>query len=167
MENADAAEGRLLELLHRLDFARRWYDLCVATRSAEGVRGRRPAAADVAAALASTGRAFTYNRKERFHATREADVPGELGVNLGLRHGTAEFILVVRGPAGHVGGPFSRLMRAVERLSRPPLPAVPAYPQPWYQGAAELTQVLAAGFGLYAEVAAAIRASGLLTGDAR
>lgn len=152
-------------LLHRLDYARRWDALCAATRFGEFASTLPDA--DVAAALKATGRAFKYNRKERFYATREADVPGELGVNLALRHGTAEFILVVRVPAGHIAGPFSSLMRDVERRFGLALPESPPYPQPKYQGAAELRQVLAAGFELYAEVAAAIIGSGLLTGSAR
>jgi hypothetical protein len=163
LEDTDAAEVRLLELLHRLDFARRWCDLCAATRFGEFARSLPDA--DVAASLESTGRAFRYNRRERFYATREAGAPGELGVNLALRNGIAEFILVVRVPAGHIAGPFSVLMRDVERRFGLSLQNTPRYPQPKYQGATELRQVLAAGFGLYTEVAAAILASGLLVGS--
>ena len=164
MEDTDAAEERLFGLLHRIDFARRWYDLCAAARV--GTPCRDLAAAEQVDALAATGRAFRYNRRESFYATREASVPGELGVNLSLRHGTAEFILVLRVPAGHIAGPFSGLMRDVERRFGLVLPETPPYPQPWYQGAGELRQVLAAGFGLYAEVAGSVLASGLLTGSA-
>jgi hypothetical protein len=161
VENKESGESRLLELLHRLDFARRWYDLCAATLFGE--YARTLPAMEVTAALESTGRAFRYNRKERFYATREVGMSGELGINLALRHGTAEFILVVRVPVGHIGGPFSALMREVEEGFGPTLPETPPYPQPKYQGAPELRQVLSAGFGLYAEMATAIIASGLLT----
>jgi hypothetical protein len=164
MEDADAAQERLLGLLHQLDFPRRWYDLCVASRV--GTPSRDLPVEEQAAALATTGRAFRYNRREKFYATREADVPGELGVNLSLRHGVAEFILVLRVPAGHIAGPFSGLMRAADRRFGPVLPEAIPYPQPWYQGVAELQQVLAAGFGLYAEVAGAVLVSGLLVGSA-
>ena len=92
-------------------------------------------------------------------------MPGELGVNLVLRLGLAEFILVARAPAGHIAGPFSLLMRDADRRFGPVLPETPVYPQPRYQGAAELRQVLATGFGLYAEVAEAVLASSLLTGN--
>lgn len=163
METVDAAEERLRDLLHRLDFARRWFELCVAARV--GTPSDDLPAAEQAAALASTGRIFQYNRRERFYATREAGVPGELGINLSLRHGVAEFILVVRVLAGHIGGPFSRLMREVAQRYGPALPEEPRCPQPWYQGPAELRQVLVAGCGLYAEVAGAVLASGLLTGS--
>jgi hypothetical protein len=164
MDDADTAQERLLELLHRLDFARRWYDVCAAARS--GSPARALPAEDVAAALDSTGRAFRYNRREQFYATREVGVPGELGLNLCLKHGVAEFILVVRVPAGHIAGSFSGLMREVEQRFGPGLPPTPPYPQPWYQGPTELRRVLAEGFGLYAEVAAAIVVSGLLGGKA-
>jgi len=160
VKDTDATEERLLELLHRLGFPRRWYDLCVATRV--GTPCRALPTAQQEAALATAGRVFRYNRREKFYATREADVPGELGLNLSLRHGVAEFILVVRVPAGHIAGPFSLLMRQADRRFGPVLPDTPPYPQPWYQGAAELKQVLSAGFGLYAEVAAAVLTSGLL-----
>ena len=138
--------------------------MSVATRA--GTPARIFPAAEQEAALATTGRAFRYNRREKFYATREAGVPGELGANLVLRHGVAEFILVARVPAGHIGDPFGLLMREADRRFGPVLPEAPAYPQPWYQGAAELRQVLADGFVLYAEVAAAVIASGLLTGSA-
>jgi hypothetical protein len=160
MDEGDGAQERLLELLHRLDFARRWYDLCAAART--GSPACALSAADVAAALESTGRAFRYNRREQFYATREEGVPGELGLNLCLKHGVAEVILVVRAPTGHIAGPFSELMRDVEKRFGPALPPTPPYPQPWYQGPAELRRVLAEGFGLYAEVAATIVTSGLL-----
>lgn len=159
-----AAAERLFELLHRLDFPRRWYDLSCATRV--GTPAGNLPAAEQDAALATTGRVFRFNRRERFYATREAVAAGELGVNLVLRHGVAEFVLVVRVPAGHIGGPFPRLMREADRRFGPVLPESPAYPQPWYQGGAELRQVLAQGIGLYAEVAAAVLASGLLAGTA-
>jgi hypothetical protein len=162
VENKESADARLLELLHRLEFARRWYDLCAATLFGEFARTLPDAEATTA--LESTGRAFRYHRKERFYATREIGVPGELGINLALRHGTAEFIVVAQVPAGHVGGPFSALMREVEERFGPTLPETPPYPQPNYQGAPELRQVLSAGFDLYAEMATAIVASGLLTG---
>jgi hypothetical protein len=164
MEEAGAAEARLLGLLHRLDFARRWYDLCAAARV--GTPCSDLPAAEQEAALTGTGRAFRFNRREKFFATREAGTPSELGVNLVLRHGVAEFILVLRVPAGHIAGPFPRLMRKADHRFGPVLPEAPAYPQPWYQGGAELRRVLADGFGLYAEVAAAVLASGLLTGKA-
>lgn len=163
MEDANAAELRLLELLCRLDFPRRWYDLSVATRVGTPCRDLSAAAQE--AALANSGRTFRFNRREKFFAIREVGVPGELGANLVLRHGVAEFILVTRVPAGHVGQPFGRLMRKADRQFGLMLPEAPAYPQPWYQGAAELQRVLAEGFGLYAEVVAAVLASGLLTGN--
>lgn len=164
MDDTNTAQEKLLELLHRLDFARRWYDLCAAARRGEPA----PAlpASDVAAALDYIGRAFRYNRRAQFYATREVGVPGELGVNLCLKHGVAEFILVVRVPAGHIAGPFSKLMRDVEQRFGPPLPPTPPYRQPWYQGPTELRRVLAEGFGLYAEVQAAIVVSGLLEAKA-
>ncbi|MFO0882750.1 MAG: hypothetical protein U0894_00940 [Pirellulales bacterium] len=166
MKDAEVAEVRLVGLLHRLDFPRRWYDLCAASR----VGGRPPShdlpTAEQDAALATIGRSFKYNRREKFYATREAGVPGELGANLVLRHGVAEFILVARVPAGHIGDPFGVLMRNADRRFGLMLPEAPVYPEPWYQGAAELRRVLAEGFGLYAEMAAAVIASGLLTGNA-
>jgi hypothetical protein len=164
LEKADAAQTRLFGLLHRLDFARRWYELCAAARV--GTPCRDLSAEEQAAALATTGRTFRFKRRESFFAFRETGVPGELGVNLSLRDGVAEFILVLRAPAGHIGGPFSGMMRHVERRFGPVLPETPPYPQPWYQGATELRQLLAVGFELYAEVAAAVLAGGLLAGIA-
>ena len=163
MGTPHAAEARLLALLHQLDFARRWYDLCAATRY--GKPARDLSDADAKAALESTGWTFKSHRKERFYATREGGVPGELGVNLSLVHGVAEFILVCRVPVGHIGDVFPVIMRDVEHRFGPELPESPPYPQPWYQGPAELRHVLAEGFGLYAEIAGAIRASGLLAGE--
>ncbi len=164
MDDAGAAEARLLGLLHRLDFPRRWYDLSVATRV--GTPCRDFPVAEQEAALAATGRAFRYNRREKFFATREPGLPCELGANLVLRHGVAELILVARVPAGHIGEPFGLLMRKADERFGPVLPDAPVYPQPWYQGAAELRRVLTSGFALYAEVAAAVVASGLLAGSA-
>ena len=57
-------------------------------------------------------------------------MPGELGVNLSLRHGVAEFILVTRVPAGHIARPFSSLMREADQRFGPTLPEEPPYPQP-------------------------------------
>lgn len=153
---------QLLELLQRLDFSRRWYDFSVATRY--GTPLGQLSAEEQEAALSTTARAFRYHRREKFYSTREADFPNDLGMNLALRHGVAEFILVVRPPTGHIGGPFSLLMREADRRFGPVLPETPVYPQPWYQGIDELHRVLAEGLAFYAELANAIRDSGLLTG---
>ncbi len=166
MQDKNAAHERLLGLLHRLDFSRRWYDLCAASRGGGRPPARDLPAAEQEAALATTGRAFRFGRREKFYATREAGVPGELGVNLVLRLGVAEFILVARVPTGHIGDPFGLLMRKADQRFGPVLSEAPVYPEPWYQGAAELRWVLAEGFGLYAEVATAVLASGLLAGNA-
>ncbi len=129
-----------------------------------GRPNRNLPAAELASALAATGREFSYDDGEQFYATRDAVLAGELGVNLIVKGGVAEFLLVVRTPAGHVGGPFPLLMRQAERRFGPPLPPTKPYPQPWYRDGEELRRVLLAGFALYAEVAGAVVASGLLGG---
>ncbi|HYH68988.1 MAG TPA: hypothetical protein VD866_30115 [Urbifossiella sp.] len=159
MESREAAEERLLSLAQGLDFARRYYALVATTR--DGKPSADLPAADIAAALESTGRAFRFNRKERFYATREPDTPGELGLNLAIR-GAVEFILVARTPAGHIGDVFHGLALELARRHAPELVPDPPYPRPWFRDRAELRRVLADGLGLYAELAAAIRTEGLL-----
>jgi hypothetical protein len=159
MDSQEEATVRLLALAHGLDFARRYYAIVAATR--DGKPCHDLPAAEVEAALASTGRAFRFNRKERFYATREADAAGELGLNLAIS-GSVEFILVARSPAGHIGGVFHGMALELARRHAAELTPDPPYPRPWYRDGAELRRVLASGLGLYAELADAVRGSGLL-----
>jgi hypothetical protein len=162
LEEEEAAQRPLLELLHRLDFARRWYDLCASTLPS---RGADPLpAAEVAAALAATGRIFRYDRRERFYATRERVAAGELGLNLWPPTSAIQFILVVKTPVRHIGDTFAMLMRSVQKHLGPALPAEPNYPDPHYRDGTELRRILAEGLRLYDNVAGAVLASGLLTG---
>lgn len=156
---SDTPEEVLLALAHGLDFARRYYALVAATRASEP--NLDLPATEIKSALEATGRAFRFNRKERFYATREADTPGELGLNLAI-DGSVEFILVARGPGGHFGPTFHGLALKLAERHAPELVPSPRYPRPAYGNPAELRRVLAEGLGLYAELMTAIRASRLL-----
>ena len=164
METREAAEERFLALAHGLDFARRYYAMVAATRDGRPNDGLP--AAEVAAALESTGRAFQFHRRGRFYAMREAGTPGELGLNLVLK-GSVEFILVARAPAGHIGDCFHVTALELARRHAPELVPDPPYPRPWYRDEAELRRVLAEGIRLYADVAAAIQANRLLGASAK
>jgi hypothetical protein len=164
MGDKELAQERLLAVAQEVDFARRYYAICVPTFSGRP-RDDLPAT-EVAAALEATGRAFRFNRRESFYATRERGAPGELGVNLCLKHGVAEFILVARTPAGHVGDAFTALAANVARRYAPELLRDPPYLRPWFRDAGELRLVLRYGFGLYADLASRILASGLLSAEA-
>ncbi len=165
MESSEGPSERLLALARELDFARRYYAMVAATRDGEPCHDLSASVID--AALESTGRPFRFNRKERFYATREVGAPAELGLNLAFT-GLVEFILVARAPAGHIGRPFHGLALDVAERDAPQLVPSPRYPRPSYRDAAELRKVLAQGFGLYTDLAAAVLASGLLgkAGDA-
>lgn len=159
MVNLGATDERLIELARAVDFARRYYARVAATRSVQPLYDISHA--EIVAALQSTGRTFRFNRRERLFATREADVPGELGLNLKF-NGSVEFILVARGPHGHFGQPFTLLARNLAKQRTPELIPSPPAPRPQYSDAAELRGVLAEGLELYADLAAAIRANRLL-----
>jgi hypothetical protein len=155
----DTPEELLLALAHELDFARRYYSLVALTRESEpGAKLPEP---EIESALKATGLAFRRNRKERFYATREAITPGELGLNLAI-NGSVEFILVARGPGGHFGPTFHGLALELAERHAPTSVPSPRYPRPAYGSAAELRCVLAGGLGLYTDLAAAIRAAGML-----
>jgi hypothetical protein len=152
----------LLGLGHALNFARRYYALVAATRASEPNAGLPPA--QIASELEATGRAFRFNRKKRFYATREVNTPGELGLNLAI-NGSVEFILVACGPGGHFGPTFHGLAFDLAERHAPELIPSPHYPRPAYASIAELRQVLTGGLGLYTELAAAIQSSGLLDSE--
>jgi hypothetical protein len=159
MESREAAEERVLALAQEIDFARRYYALVASTKNGEPCYDL--SAEEIRAALESTGRSFRYNRRERFFATREKGTAGELGLNLTI-DGVVEFILVVETPAGHVGSTFPGLARDLVYRYGPPPAEDPLYPRVRYRDAQELCQVLAEGFTLYSDLAAAVRPSGLL-----
>jgi hypothetical protein len=159
MESRESTTEQLLTLAHEVDFARRYYAIVSSTR--DGKPAIDLPAGAVESGLKSTGRVFRFNRKERFYATREVDVPGELGLNLTLK-GVAEFILVAHAPVGHVGGTFHGMALTLARQHAPELVPEPPYPRPWYRDEAELRRVLADGLCLYADLAAAIRSKRLL-----
>ena len=159
MDTVDTAEERLFTLASAVDFARRYYALAQAG-SGDKADCDLPVT-EVAAVLRSTGRIFELHRKERFFATREADVDGELGLNLAL-NGSVEFILVARGPDGHFGRAFTLLARQVAERDTPELTPPVRAPRPSYSDLADLQSVLAEGFGLYSDWAAAIKSSGLI-----
>ena len=161
MRNLESADERLLELAHSIDFARRYYSIVNASRNDE------PASelpeTEILSALESTGRSFRFNRREKFFAFREPDVPGELGINLSFSYGQVEFILVARGPNGHFGPPFTLLARTVAQRHAPELVPSPRAPRPCYSDQARLRSVLAEGLRLYEDLATAIRTNGLLS----
>ena len=74
MGDKELAQERLLAVAQEVDFARRYYAICVPTFSGRP-RDDLPAT-EVAAALEATGRAFRFNRRESFYATRERGAPG-------------------------------------------------------------------------------------------
>ena len=158
MESREEAEARLLVLAQEIDFARRYYALVASNRDSEPCYDL--SADEIRAALESTGRSFRYNRRERFFATREKGTPGELGLNLTI-NGVVEFIAVVETPAGHIGPTFPGLARDLVYHHGPQPADDPRYPRVRYRGVQELCQVLAEGFALYSDLAAAVRASGL------
>jgi len=162
MESLNAAEERLLNLARGVDFARRYYTLVGSTRS--GKPCHNLPTPDIAAALAATGRSFRFNRREWFYATREVGTPGELGLNLAI-DGSVEFILVARVSGGHIGRPFHGLALELAQRFTPELIPSPRYPRPGYRDGSELRRVLTKGLALYADLASAILAAGLL-GDA-
>lgn len=154
---------RLLTLLRDLDFARRWFDFCAATRLEPLPESSDPLpASEVATALGSLGRTVRYHTREQFYAIREPNVVGELGLNLALSSVTAEYILVLKVPEGHIGSTFAELMRKAEKRFGPPLPPDPPYPDPWFRDSAELRQVLTTGFRIYDEIATAVLDSGMI-----
>ena len=73
-----------------------------------------------------------------------------------------EFIAVIETPAGHIGPTFPGLARDLIYRDGPAPADDPRYPRVRYRDAQELTQVLAEGFALYSDLAAAVLASGLL-----
>lgn len=159
MESREAAEARLLALAQGIDFARRYYALVASRRDSEPCHDL--SADEIRVALEVAGRAFRYNRRERFFATREKGAIGELGLNLKV-DGVVEFILVVESPAGHVGATFPGLARDLVYHYGPQPADDPRYPRVRYGGIQELCQVLAEGFALYSDLAAVVLASGLL-----
>jgi hypothetical protein len=164
MSLQEELQERLLAIAQELDFAQRYYALVAETSGSTPCDSLT--ADEIRAALESTGRTFRFNKRERFYATREAEAPGELGLNLTVS-GVVEFILVVETPAGHVGQTFPGLARALLYRVGPPVAVDPRYPRVRYGDADELQRVLEGGFALYAELAEAISASGIVGKQAR
>jgi hypothetical protein len=162
MDNTKPYERRLRSLLVEIGFAARYYALCDETRTWQRT-DRLPRAEQLTDSLTATGRLFRYNRRENFFATRETDVPGELGLNLCLEHNVADFILVVKTPAGHIGDTFSVHALETMRLADPSFSREPPYPRPLFNSVPELKKVLGHGLALYDEIAKGVLERGLLT----
>jgi hypothetical protein len=149
-------EQKFLKLLESFRFADRYYAYCGA-HAAEGPDLPPPTQT---AALAETGRTFRYQKKEKFFAWRDAKAPAdcELGLNVSLENGQAEWILVFKTPSGHLGSPFSALATEAKRLSTPSYRHTPPNPVPNITSQAELGEALDQGLALYDELATMLAA---------
>jgi hypothetical protein len=149
-------DARLIELLAAMDFADRYYAMC----EAHSKRGPEMPLQRQRVALAKTGRAFTYDKREKFFAHKDPDAPKgrRLGVHVALELAMVELVLVFETKNGHIAGPFASLARKVKMLSIPGYKHSPPYPKMDFASQAALDKALAAGLALYDDVKAVILA---------
>jgi hypothetical protein len=144
-------EAKFLKLLASVGFPDRYYAYC----SEHAERGPDIPLATQQAALAATGRTFRYDKKEKFFAWRDADGAddGELGLNVSLRDGRVEWILVFATAPGHLGDTFANMALNSKRLAHPAYKHSPPYPTPKVSSKAELDAVIEEGLALYDDLA--------------
>lgn len=148
-----ALEAKLVALLARIDFARRYYAFC--DQHADRTPDRSLKRADCERLLKTTGLAFKYESRERFFSYREPGSTLDLVLNVALAHGL-ELILTFRTPTGTLGGPFHVLAAEVAQLSEPGVAHDPPYPRLPYHDLEDLREALALGLDLYQEARAQI-----------
>jgi hypothetical protein len=154
-DDRDSQEVKFLELLRALRFADRYYEICAA-HPGPGVE-LPPATQE--AVLAERGERWKYDKRERFFAFREpAGVAWqELGLNVILRDGMLECILVFATRHGHIGDVFHGMAADVKQREVPDYEHDPPYPCPFFRDEAGLRSALSDCRELYQQIKTAIR----------
>lgn len=141
---------KLIELLAAIDFDRRYYSFYEGHRDQE--RKKMPGAGleDFRAALAATTLDFTYHKKENFFSHKQAEEPGEIGLNIAFPHSSVELILWVKTRKGvTIGDPFSALALNVSEFRTPEVSPEPEFPTLPFSSEAELHEAVRFGVSLF------------------
>lgn len=141
-------QKRLVELLRDVNFGTRYYEYCDAHVLSEP--GFSPALAAQERALANTGLAFKYDRRERFFGYREGKDNRSLRLNVTFGRHDIEFGLAFETKAGIVGAPFHLLAERVAQLEHGnEWEHSPRYPRVSFSDEQEFEQAVAFGIALY------------------
>lgn len=144
------ADRQLLDLLIRIEFDLRYYQFV------ESVRGASEPALTKKELQVGIDRMpfdFKYDAKEKFFYFRDRG-PLEIGLNLSLTPLSAEFILVLRASAGHVGDSYPGMAYDVHRARTLNSDNVrePPYPPLRFNTPEEYANALDFGVGLYNDI---------------
>lgn len=157
MNTKEAANQTLISALASIRFSERYYDYYGQTR-------HRPpqnfmAREEIIQTLASTGLDFKFDTREKFFYHHEKHDAFQLGLHAAFTSSTAELILVIKTPAGYIGGPFSLLARQVALRHDANFSYSPPYPKLLFSDKQELGEVILFGISLFEDAKQAFIAS--------
>lgn len=152
MSDQETLEGKLLELLAKIDLAKRYYGYYESHRDREEKEMPGAGSEDFKAALATTPLDFKHSKKENFFSHTERHGSCTLIFNVAFRYSAVEFILSVKTKHGVIGGPYASLAYDVGQLRDPNFSPDPVYPKLPFSNADELREVVQFGVSLFEEV---------------
>ena len=151
MGDTDDLDSKLLNLLVKMDFTKRYYDYYESHRKRE--ENELPNANNEAfdEALRSSSLNFEFKKKENFFSHTESSGKCSITFNIAFRHSAAEFILAVKIGQTVVGGSFQELAYDAGQARDPDFEPEPPYPTLPFSTADELRDVLQFGISLFQE----------------
>lgn len=147
MNTKESAKQRLIHALVGIHFSERYY------RYYEQTCHRSPqkfmAHENIVKALISTGLDFKFDTREKFFYHREKHDAFQISLHVAFTSSAVEFILAVKTPVGHIGGPFSLLAEEVALRHDAGFSYSPPYPDPLFSDLQELREVILFGTSLF------------------
>jgi len=148
--NKALAHSRLLELLLRADFDKRYYSYCERHGNGRWTAGSWLEPAQEV--LAATHLSFRYVKKEHFFYHRETFPGWELKLHVSLKGGMADWGLYIMVGELVEGGVLTVLAREVGTLRDPGFTPAPPAPRAYFSNAEQMKIVVAEGVALFEHI---------------
>jgi hypothetical protein len=153
MAAEECLQAQFVDLLVKMDFARRYYEFYEKVRNRGPMRTFNPEEAK--AVLASISPAFRYVKKERFFRCTDTADGFKFLLNVAdLHHSQVEFIFYEKTHS--IGGTYHGLAADVSRLSDPDFSYDPPYPRLDFSNLKQMKEAVVFGVSLYEEMKTAI-----------